>query len=271
MLPFMCDDDESRSLAVESYTEKWKSFGEIKHSISCRDWKSWMAFFKNSPGCFKFRGLTRWRLACIIYDIVLITEFLSCFLGNRFCIPCVRWVSQSQTRVLLFYSAVANKLPVSVSSSLHHFTFSSVPFLSVCYTLSVTLCCITQMYIYISSLSHTCSSLTSVCRSFPTTCVISNLHLCAIHRLLLRGIASALRPCAFLSLFRLTCISVYFHAFIFAALRLHCPTVSSITRPSISSSIFFVASLQHSPSPLPRCAFCPFQEQSFWKTVKKIE
>lgn len=120
MLPFMCDDDKSLSLLVEAYTKKWKSCGETKHCISCRDCKKILyGLFKNSLGCFKFRGLTRWRLACIIYDIVLITEFLCCFLGNRFSIPCVRWVSQSQTRVLLFCFAVAYRLPVYVTSSLH--------------------------------------------------------------------------------------------------------------------------------------------------------
>ena len=69
-------------------TERRKSFGETKHPISCRDWsrkKKEISYglFKNSPGCFKFRSLTRWRLPCIIYDTVLITEFLSFLLGNR--------------------------------------------------------------------------------------------------------------------------------------------------------------------------------------------
>lgn len=45
--------------------------------------------------------LTRWRLTCIIYDTVLITESSCHFLGSR-CIPDGRRVSQLWTRVLLF-------------------------------------------------------------------------------------------------------------------------------------------------------------------------
>lgn len=57
ILPFMCDHHESQSLVVKTYAEQLESFGEIRHSISCRDCiKILNGLFKNSPRCFKFKG-----------------------------------------------------------------------------------------------------------------------------------------------------------------------------------------------------------------------
>ncbi len=265
MRPFMCDDDESRSLVVEAYTEKRKSFGETKHSISCRDCKiSCMAFSGTLLPVWNSGVLTRWRLACIIYDIVLITEFLSCFLGNRFCIPCVRWVFQSQTRVLLFCSAVAYKLPVasyslhwlfpkssrlSVINSLHSFC------LFVCIVSLKCIHLITKPYFFLSDFHMSCVF------SFFLQLVLSQIYVSVLYSCCF-SVASRLRP-TLVSSFRPTCIPPHLDSVV---------PLSHLSpaRPSHHLSFLCLCS-QHSHSLPPHCSFDPFREPSFWKTVKKTK
>lgn len=60
-----------------------------------------MAFSRTLLAVLNSGVLTRWRLTCIIYDTVLITESSCRFLGSRCCIPDGRRVSRLRTRVLL--------------------------------------------------------------------------------------------------------------------------------------------------------------------------
>lgn len=162
--------------------------------------------------------------------------------------------------MLLFRSAVAYKPPLS-----SNFSPPRVLSLSVClhviYTLSrlflsLLFCVLTlKCSVCVSSLSRTplpplLSSIRLCFLDFPTARVISNLRLGAVNLLPLCGITSALHPRAFPSSFStylhsaspppqfLFLLVLFFLFFISAALRLCRPAVSSITRPSISSSIF---------------------------------
>ena len=162
MLPFMCDDDESRGSVVEAYTERQKSFGETKHIISCRDCKKKslvMAFSRTLLALLNF-GVWPCGGWHALSMTVLVTEFLSCFLGNRFCIPlCKTGFSDTD-------KGAAAPLCCSLQAPCRRLFFSAVTFfpdfsfwLPVIYFLSL---CLYHSNVYISSLSHTFSSSTSI-------------------------------------------------------------------------------------------------------------
>lgn len=125
--------------------------------------------------------------------------------GVDFCIPCVRRVSSSKTRVLLFRSAVTSGLSVLYCTFPELSVFNTISPLSVfsCVVSLTGMCLITKSYFFFSDLHMSCFLL------FHTTCVISNLRLCATHLLLLCGVASVLHPIAFLSSFRPTCLPLF--------------------------------------------------------------
>lgn len=151
---------------------KLKSFGEIRHSISCRDCdKPWMAFSRTLLAVLNSGVSTRWRLACIIYDIVLATEFFSCFLGSRFLYPLCETgfivTDKGATVPLCSYKWPfcslwhCSWIALSLIHSLHSLSFPVLYHSQVC----------------VSSLSHTSSFLTSICL-VSSQIPVSVLHIC---------------------------------------------------------------------------------------------
>lgn len=88
--------------------------------------------------------------------------------------------------MLLFCPAVAYKLPVSVTSSLHYLLLNSLS-ISLLYSVSTLSASLSGLYhsnVYISSLSSTSNSLTSVCLLFSpfsyNLCYLKSMSLCYI-------------------------------------------------------------------------------------------
>lgn len=202
-----------------------------------------MAFSRTLLAVLNSWVLTRWRLACIIYDIVLATEFFSCFLGNRFLYPLC------ETRVLLFRSAVTSGLSVLYGTfpELSVFNTLSPLFVFSCVVSLTGMCLITKSYFFFSDLHMSCFLL------FHTTCVISNLRLCATHLLLFCAVASVLHPIAFLSSFWPTCLPLFLTFLSLSHLNC-CAVVSSF----IVIYLFLCPPFPHRRYLSSHCSFYPF-------------
>lgn len=189
ILPFMCDHDESQSLVVKTYAEKLESFGEIRHSISCRDCiKILNGLFKNSPRCFKFRGFdpveagmhNLWH--CPHYRVLLLLP------GESILYPLC------ETDFIVTYKGVAVLLLLQVACLSRTFVFFYVVS-PKCIRL------ISKSCFFLSDFDMSC------CLLFHATCVISN--------------------CAFLSLIDLL-LSTFF-TFLFLSLSHWCAVVFFIS------------------------------------------